>query len=119
MTPEQYAAAQERYAKYRSGPKYAAVQERFKATGRRTANAIRHRAKLKVERPEAIEAWYAVQRAVTKGDLKKADRCEVCGRSLYIVAHHPRGYAPEHRLDVTWLCRPCHRAAHRKGVVLW
>lgn len=34
-----------------------------------------------------------------------------CGRTD-VQAHHFLGYAPEHELDVVWLCPPCHAEAH-------
>lgn len=43
--------------------------------------------------------------------------CPQCGRTVRVDAHHHRGYTGEHSLDIVWLCRRCHLAAHRKGVI--
>jgi len=115
MTPEQYAMAQVRYAKYRAGEKYQIVQERFKATGGRNRNAIRHRAKVRATTPERYEAWMRLGIAVKRGDVLKPVTCQDCQREVRLDGHHHRGYTDA--LDVRWLCRRCHKAAHRKGVV--
>lgn len=53
----------------------------------------------------------AVKCAVLRGELHKADTCEVCGtkpinrKASAIVAHHWNGY--NHPLDVWWVCRRC------------
>lgn len=55
---------------------------------------------------------------VRNGDLVKSP-CLVCG-AVDVHAHHHNGYAPEHELDVVWLCSYHHAEAHgrtRKAVV--
>lgn len=42
----------------------------------------------------------------------KPECCEQCGRRRRLEAHHWRGYAKEHWLDVQWLCRSCHKLEH-------
>ena len=61
--------------------------------------------------PDRIKAQDAVKIALCSGKLQRQP-CEVCGTAK-TDAHHYRGYAPEHRLDVLWLCRRCHAAVHR------
>lgn len=61
-----------------------------------------------------VRAYAAVRRALARGDLVKPHRCEACGKLEFEVvggfeAHHYLGYAPEHHLDIQWLCVPCHR----------
>lgn len=52
-----------------------------------------------------------VMAAVKKGILKKSEACEKCGTSgVFIEASHHDYSKP---LDVTWLCRPCHRKLDR------
>lgn len=104
--------AKERYARYRQTAGYAAAQERFKASGGRNRLALASRATVRAERPELIAAWMAVQVAIRSGAMVRATECQECGRTLHLVAHHHLGYAPEHWLDVLWLCRRCHKAAH-------
>jgi hypothetical protein len=101
-----------RYARYRETEKYAAAQQRFKDSGGRNRLATAHRQNIRVERPELIEAWKAVQLAIRSGQLTRPDGCASCGRTMHLVAHHHLGYAPEHWLDVQWLCRKCHKVEH-------
>jgi hypothetical protein len=58
-------------------------------------------------------AHYALNYAVSKGEIKKPSRCELCGKTGRLHAHHWHGY--EHPLDVQWLCPSCHHAAHGRG----
>ncbi len=59
-----------------------------------------------------------VRVALSKGELTRPDRCELCslsarayaqhsGQRTEIVGHHYRGYEPEHQLSVWWICRSC------------
>lgn len=104
--------AKERYARYRATDGYAEAQERFKASGGRNRLASRHHALIREQTPEMIDAWAAVAGALRSGQLTRPAGCEACGRTDHLVAHHSQGYALEHWLDVTWLCRPCHKVAH-------
>ena len=70
--------------------------------------------------PGAREAHVAVYNAILNKKLVVPDSCEICGSSkAKLQAHHHKGYSVEHRLDVQWLCRSCHRLVHnkQKGVV--
>jgi hypothetical protein len=40
--------------------------------------------------------------------------CIACGDPI-VHAHHHNGYAPEHELDVIWLCARHHTAAHGRA----
>lgn len=57
--------------------------------------------------PEEL-ARQAVYRATKRGELQRPNVCELCNEksSYRIEAHHYLGY--ERRLDVQWLCIPCH-----------
>jgi hypothetical protein len=57
-------------------------------------------------------AHRAVAVAIDIGRLTPPLRCENCGGVPPLTAHHHKGYEPNHRLDVIWLCGNCHRAAH-------
>lgn len=64
--------------------------------------------------------WYARQavwRAIKSGKLERPYLCEYpkC-IELKLEAHHHKGYAKEHRLDVVWLCNKHHVAAHREVI---
>jgi len=58
--------------------------------------------------PLARAAWNRVNRAVANGSLVP----EPCPCGLPGEAHHHRGY--DHPLDVVWLCRSHHQAAHKE-----
>lgn len=105
-----------KYAAYRQTDGYREAQRRYVESGRRTEIAIAHRARIEQERPLMPQAWRAVLTARRSGQLVKPAACQGCGRTLHIVAHHHLGYEPEHWLDVQWLCRPCHKAAHREAI---
>jgi ribosomal protein S27AE len=57
--------------------------------------------------PEKRKAHELVKAAIRKGDLKKL-LCSQCGNRKSL-AHHQDYSRP---LDVTWLCRECHRREH-------
>jgi len=80
---------------------------------------VYERLKEKAARPAAFakgwpQASDAVRRAVRRGALVRPKACQECGSEVNIQAHHYLGYAPEHRLDVQWLCCRCHS---RKGIL--
>lgn len=56
------------------------------------------------------KAGRAVAAAVKSGVLVRGP-CRDCGKTP-ADGHHHKGYAPEHWLDVIWLCRRCHLAEH-------
>ncbi len=66
---------------------------------------------------EQYRAWNAVWRALQRGDLKRPDTCEHCGKApglnkrgrSKIEAHHYKGYDAAHILDVIFLCSECHK----------
>jgi hypothetical protein len=81
-------------------------------------------------------ARQAVHKAIRRGDLIRPDACVKCGLQAgdvipwpwpldgmpprvvgLIHAHHHKGYAHEHWLDVQWLCRSCHVATDRHDAV--
>ena len=68
-------------------------------------------AKSRARHPERAAARKAVNAAVVAGMLRR-EPCW-CGDPR-TDAHHHRGYAPEHWLDVVWLCRRHHAEMHRK-----
>ena len=50
--------------------------------------------------------------AVRDGRLKKLDYCEHCNaKDIPLDGHHHSYLKP---LDVTWLCKPCHSAEHKR-----
>lgn len=60
------------------------------------------------ENPDRRAAHTAVSNAIRDGRLAKTP-CAFCGKSERLEAHH-HDYAKP--LDVTWLCKPCHRRFH-------
>lgn len=61
-------------------------------------------------RKEAHNARVTVANAIKNGAMVKPDACERCSsNSRKLQAHHP-DYA--RKLDVQWLCSPCHSLVH-------
>ena len=51
--------------------------------------------------------------AVWRGKISVPDKCSDCGRSAILEGHHPDYDKP---LVVVWVCVPCHRKLHHRGV---
>jgi hypothetical protein len=64
--------------------------------------------------PHIKKAKNAVNNALRDGKIKKPDKCDKCGSTDALSAHHHKGYDKKHWLDVQWLCRDCHNAADKK-----
>ena len=60
-------------------------------------------------RGEKREAGRLLRKALRKGQVIKAERCEACGSTEYMVAHHPDYDKP---LEVLWVCSSCHKKLH-------
>jgi len=71
-------------------------------------NAYRYRKRQKERHPEKVKARRKAQRAVKKGYLEKQP-CVNCGSTENLEAHHEDYDKP---LDVTWLCKRCHKDYH-------
>jgi len=68
------------------------------------------------EREARKMAYAAVRTALRSGALVRPGECSDCERKMAgIHGHHHKGYAPEHRLDVVWLCWDCHAWRHATG----
>lgn len=102
--------------------KYAAWYEKNKARRREDARANREsrrkaEKKWRDENRAAKRAHDAVHYALKTGRLVKAKNCSECGEETEnLHAHHHNGYSKEHRLDIVWLCHPCHNRTRRKGL---
>jgi hypothetical protein len=61
------------------------------------------------------DAYRAVAAAEKSGQLIRQKTCSLpdCSDTFLVAAHHYLGYAPEHRLDVQWLCSRHHARLHR------
>lgn len=55
------------------------------------------------------KAQQAVSTAIASGKLIRWPGCAACKRKRNLEAHH---YDYDRPLDVTWLCRKCHKATH-------
>lgn len=67
------------------------------------------------DNPEKQTARNAVRWAIMKGKIIKPNNCSVCLQDTYsrnLHAHHHKGYSPENRLNILWLCGTCHRKEH-------
>lgn len=100
-------AGRAKQARYRETEGWREVRARHRQTeGYRVAQAARL-----ARTPEQVVARNAVSNALKVGRLVRPLACASCGAPRP-QAHHHLGYAPEHRLDVLWLCAKCHAAAH-------
>lgn len=59
---------------------------------------------------ERQNARHAVRYAIQTGKMVRPDTCSACGSFCNAHAHHD-DYTK--RLDVRWLCKPCHEEVHR------
>jgi hypothetical protein len=82
-------------------------RERSQLPHRRAARSQYHQ-QFEERHPDKRAAHVAVGNALRCGKLKKQP-CVFCGAVGEVEAHH-RDYSKP--LDVTWLCRPCHRRFH-------
>ena len=72
--------------------------------------AIAQDAEYQRRHPDQVKARRSVRTALKSGALQRAE-CAIC-EAPTAQAHHHLGYAPEHRLDVVWLCPAHHAEAH-------
>lgn len=90
-------------------------RERERAKLKRVANPQpqrRHNREYPRMNPERIPAVNAVNRAVARGEMPPVSslECQSCGNPAEEYHHH--SYEQQHWLDVTPLCRSCHRLLH-------
>jgi ribosomal protein S27AE len=104
-------ADQVRYAEYvaRKGRERRARQA---DKGYETGRKRRWRAANRDTDRKMRRAHRAVDYAIETGRLVRPKECSKCGATGRIEAHHHKGYAREHYLDVVWLCEPCHGTAN-------
>lgn len=74
----------------------------------RALGVTRQRAHQILNRPDH-RARVAVKNAVRTGRLVRPSHCEECAAPARLQAHHP-DYSK--RLDVLWVCAPCHVKVH-------
>ena len=77
---------------------------------RRAENAAYQKAYQQVIPVEVRRARWVLNKAVQRGRIVKPDRCQSCGTVGPVEGHHYKGYGKAFRLDVQWLCKPCHGA---------
>ena len=65
--------------------------------------------------PEKQRAREIVNYAIQVGTLAKPEFCTRCGVPGRIEGHHIDYNKP---LEVTWVCTPCHRTYHKRGLVV-
>lgn len=61
--------------------------------------------------PERLNAIHALYRAVKKGKVIRPDKCSICAKECKPEGHH---HDYDKKLEVVWVCRPCHLDIHRK-----
>ena len=122
LTDEERREARRRnVAKYNASAKRKAAMARYVATGaadeavKRYRQGPKYRANREKYDTDQFRAWTAIRYATKSGKIVRPKRCEACGSTRRIEAHHYLGYAKEHWLEVRWLCGECHIAAHDKN----
>lgn len=58
-------------------------------------------------------AHHAVRYAIKTGQLVRPNKCDYCKAETKLDAHHHNGYSQEHKTDVVFLCRRCHKKADK------
>ena len=104
-----HAEAQRRYRE-RHPEKAKASVDKWVAANRPAVRAMK--VKWETVHREKHLAHRAVMRAVHRGRVVRPASCSRCGSVCAPHAHH-HDYTK--RLDVVWLCRQCHAAAHKEG----
>jgi hypothetical protein len=104
-----------RRRRYRASQKGKARQRRFYASEWGREVRRQESAQERARHPDRICARRAVSNALRDGKLARPVICGECLLVAKVQAHHHRGYAQEHWLDVVWVCRACHLETHRKG----
>lgn len=63
--------------------------------------------------PDIVRAAWALKCAIRTGKIARSMYCQSCNSPCRTDAHHHKGYAKEHWLDIIWLCRRCHARTNR------
>ena len=84
------------------------AQRKFKRSKKGRATQQRKDVKYRTKYPEKIKARHVVSHAIRDGKLKRPSTCEFCKEKRFVHGHHEDYSKP---LDITWLCRECHRKA--------
>lgn len=92
---------------------YLENQDHLKAKSRTRIKTYEETHKWRKENPEKYKAHYAVNNALKKGNLIKAEACVLCNSKKKLEAHHADYSKP---LNVVWLCKDCHIKIHRKEI---
>lgn len=107
---ESYIAGQKAWEESPAGrASLAARKARYNASERGRQKAREGEAVRRLLDHEKLSARKAVAKAKATGKLVPPERCSACGEAGPLEAHHHRGYGREHRLDVLFVCPPCHR----------
>lgn len=110
MTPD-------KNVRYYRSEKGIATRAAYAARPEWKAKRLATNRRLRSEQPDRTKARDALSNALKVGRVVRPDACQECGTGGRIEGHHHLGYAPDHRLDVSWLCPSCHRQAHGRRVV--
>ena len=106
-------AAKNRVA-YRESGGAQAAEAKYVGSEKGRASARRSAVRQYYADPERAKARNAVRHAVRDGLLTRPNKCSNLSAESHrgrIEAHHHKGYADEHKLDIVWLCNYCHREA--------
>lgn len=101
---------------YSKRPNGRATDQRWHRKFRRTEKGRQEAALRRIRTPEKVNARIAVNLAVRRKDLPRADSllCIQCGERAKEYHHH-KGYAEEHWFDVVPTCKVCHPQLERSN----
>lgn len=91
------------------------AQDRFRGTDKWRESHRRAVAAYRARSADRRAAHYALTDAIAFGKIHVPDACGSCGVAGPVHGHHHRGYLGDAKIDVIWLCPPCHRAVHPLG----
>lgn len=85
--------------------------QRYRETNKGKQNTYKAAKKYTSQNKEKSSAWQAVRYVRKNKNFPKPSNCTDCGRKNKLDAHHDDYSKP---LEVRWLCRLCHKKAHKK-----
>lgn len=91
-----------------------AAKRRYRQTEKGRAAERAADARRRARDPIKISARKAVNKAKRRGKITPSPACESCGSVASLEGHHWNGYDRANRLNVRWLCVPCHKQEHER-----
>lgn len=84
------------------------IQRNWRMNNKERANEFCKNYRLRY--PYKIKAHNAITKALYRGEIKRAEKCEICNKKTMTQGHHANYKKP---LVVIWCCRWCHENIHK------